>query len=143
MLMRTNWKTFWEAHSSDQGVSWSSISPTKIDASSAPGLLKRLESGRLILVWNQYYPEGQTSFPLSGGDNQWSEVPVSNHRLELSVIFSDDDGKTWTDPIVIARNKKGRIAYPYLFEVHPGELWITTMQGGLRARFHEKDFAGG
>jgi len=64
MLMRTNWKTFWEAYSSDQGLSWSSIGPTKIDAGSAPGLLKRLQSGRLILVWNRYYPEGKTSFPL-------------------------------------------------------------------------------
>jgi hypothetical protein len=142
MLMRTNWKTFWQADSSDEGVTWNSIGPTKIDASSAPGLLGRLQSGRLILVWNRYYPEGQTSFPLSGGDNQWSEVPVSNHRLELSIMFSDDDSKTWTDPVVIARNKKGWIAYPYLFEAHPGELWITTMQGGLRARLHERYFIG-
>ena len=142
MLMRTNWKTFWEAYSSDEGVTWTSIGPARIDASSAPGLLGRLQSGRLILVWNRYYPEGQTSFPLSGGDNQWSEVPVSNHRLELTIMFSDDDGKTWTDPVVIARNKKGWIAYPYLFEARPGELWITTMQGGLRARLHEKDFVG-
>jgi len=140
MLMRTNWKTFWEAYSTDEGATWTSIGPTQIDASSAPGLLVRLQSGRLILVWNRYYPEGQTSFPLSGGDNQWSEVPVSNHRLELSIMFSDDDGKTWTDPVVIARNKKGWIAYPYLFEAHPGELWITTMQGGLQARLHEEDF---
>lgn len=142
MLMRTNWKTFWEAYSTDEGVTWTSIAPTKIDASSAPGLLVRLESGRLILVWNRYHPEGQTSFPLSGGDNQWSEVPVSNHRLELSIMFSDDDGKNWTDPAVIARNKKGWIAYPYLFEASPGELWITTMQGGLRARLCEEDFVG-
>lgn len=140
MLMRTNWKTFWEAYSSDEGVTWTSIGPSKIDASSAPGLVQRLQSGRLILVWNRYYPEGKTEFPLSGGDNQWSEVPVSNHRLELSVMFSEDDGKTWTDPVVIARNEKGWIAYPYLFESHPGELWVTTMQGSLRARIHEKDF---
>lgn len=140
MLMRTNWKTFWEAYSSDEGVTWTSIGPTKIDASSAPGLVQRLQSGRLILVWNRYYPEGKTEFPLSGGDNQWSEVPVSNHRLELSVMFSEDDGKTWTEPVVIARNEKGWIAYPYLFEFRPGELWVTTMQGGLRARIYEKDF---
>ena len=140
MLMRTNWKTFWEAYSSDEGVTWTSIGPSKIDASSAPGLVQRLQSGRLILVWNRYYPEGKTEFPLSGGDNQWSEVPVSNHRLELSVMYSEDDGKTWTDPVVIARNEKGWIAYPYLFESHPGELWVTTMQGSLRARIHEKDF---
>ena len=65
---------------------------------------------------------------------------MSNHRLELSIRFSDDDGKNWTAPVVIARIKNGWLAYPYLFEAHPGELWITTMQGGLHARLFEKDF---
>ena len=142
-LIRTNWKVFWQAYSSDDGVSWRTIGPSTIDASSAPGLLTRLESGRLMLVWNRYFPQGKTEFPLSGGDNQWSEVPVSNHRLELSIMFSDDDAKTWSNPVVIARNKKGWIAYPYVFEARPGELWITTMQGGLRVKLHERDFVGG
>ena len=140
MLMRTNWKTFWEAFSDDEGASWHTARATTIDASSAPGLIKRLASGRLVLIWNRYFPEGQHSFPLTGGDNQWSEVPVSNHRLELSIKFSGDDGKTWTDPVVIARSKKDWIAYPYLFEARPGELWITTMQGNLRIRLNERDF---
>ncbi len=140
MLMRTNWKTFWQAFSTDGGLNWGDFRSSGIDASSAPGLLKRLASGRLVLIWNRYFPEGQASFPLSGGDRQWSEVPVSNHRLELSMRFSEDDGKTWTKPVVIARNKKGWISYPYLFEARPGQLWITTMQGGLRVRLFEKDF---
>jgi len=142
-LIRTNWKVFWQAFSDDSGLSWRTIGPSTIDASSAPGLLTRLGSGRLMLVWNRYFPEGKNDYPLSGGDNQWSEVPVSNHRLELSVMFSDDDGKTWSTPVVIARRKKGVIAYPYVFEAHPGELWITTMQGGLRVKFNERDFVGG
>ena len=116
MLLRTNWKFFWEAFSDDEGISWRDTRATTIDASSAPGLLKRLASGRLVLIWNRYFPEGQTSFPLSGGDNQWSEVPVSNHRQELSIKFSGDDGCTWTAPVVIARKKDTWLAYPYLFE---------------------------
>ena len=124
------------------GLTWGEIGPSKIDASSAPGLLKRLESGRLVLVWNRYFPEGQTEFPLTGGDRQWSEVPVSNHRLELSLMFSDDDGRKWSDPVVIARIARGSLAYPYLFEAEPGELWITTMQGGLRVKLKEQDFVG-
>jgi hypothetical protein len=63
-------------------------------------------------------------------------------RLPTYAIRSTDDGKTWTDPVVLARNKNGWLAYPYLFEARPGELWITTMQGGLRARFNERDIVG-
>ena len=142
MLLRTNWKFFWEVFSDDEGSSWRDTRATTIDASSAPGLLKRLASGRLVLIWNRYFPEGQISFPLSGGDNQWSEVPVSNHRQELSIKFSGDDGRTWTAPVVIARKKDTWLAYPYLFEIHPGDVWITTMQGDLRVKLHEQDFVG-
>ncbi len=146
MLIRTNWGEFWSAYSHDGGRCWRIIQPSGIAASSAPGLLKRLSSGRLILVWNRPFPEGKSKWPLSGGDGLWSETPVSNHREELSVAFSEDNGKSWTDPIVIARtqlaadSKKSRwIAYPYLFEHKPGELWLTTMQGNARIRFREQD----
>ncbi|WP_235114424.1 sialidase family protein [Cyclobacterium qasimii] len=148
LLMRTNWGTFWEAFSMDDGKTWDNIRPTDIAASSAPGLLKRLESGRLILVWNRRFPEGTDQYPLRGGDRQWSEVAASNHRGELSIALSEDDGKTWSDPIVIAKigdNQKTDptfkwISYPYVFERNPGELWVTTMQGELRVKFYEKDF---
>lgn len=148
LLMRTNWGTFWEAFSSDDGEQWVTIRPTNIEASSAPGLLKRLQSGRLVLVWNRRFPEGTRDYPLSGGDNQWSEVAASNHRDELSISFSADEGKTWTNPKVIAEIDKARtlnpplkrISYPYVFENEPGELWITTMQGGLRIKLKENDF---
>ena len=60
---------------------------------------------------------------------------------------STDDGETWTDPVVIAhkRNRPGKasdrwLAYPYVFEYKPGELWITTMQGGLRVEIQESEF---
>ena len=63
------------------------------------------------------------------------------------IVFSDDEGKTWTQPEVIAHRrdtiKQGSarwVAYPYVFEADPGELWVTTMQGGLRAKFRESDF---
>ena len=151
LLMRTNWGKLWQAYSQDEGVTWTSFKPTNIAASSAPGLVKRLKSGRLVLIWNRPFPEGKTEFPLTGGDGVWSEVPVSNHRCELSIMFSDDDGKTWTEPAVIARCTDrmpamkpvggGRdISYPYLFEGKPGELWITIWRGEQRIKLYEKDF---
>jgi len=43
--------------------------------------------------------------------------------------------------VVIARKPGASLAYPYLFEASPGELWITTMQGGVRLKLREADFA--
>jgi sialidase-1 len=151
MLLRTNWGFFWEAHSDDEGLSWKGFRPTSIDASSAPGLLQRLQSGRLFLVWNRSQPEGSDGYPLSGGDGISSEVAHSNHRDELSAILSDDDGATWTPPVVIARVTEQaevkRLAYPRVFEAAPGEIWVTTTHAGfagyLSVRLHEKDFLAG
>lgn len=147
MLLRTNWDTFWEAYSDDGGRYWRTIRPTVIDASSAPGLLASLQSGRLALVWNRLLPEGQDDFPRRGGNRQWSEEPAINHRWEMSIAFSEDDAETWSKPVVFARAtevmRRRDISYPYLFEPRPGELWITSMRGGLRVRLLEEDFVAG
>ncbi|HRE82382.1 MAG TPA: sialidase family protein [Opitutaceae bacterium] len=143
MLMRTNWGSFWETFSQDEGLTWTGHRPTNILSSSTPGLLKRLESGRLVLVWNYPYPEGKTTYPLKGGDRQWSEVPVSDHRTEICIMFSDDDGKTWGKRTVIGRITKDgmQLTYPNLIEVRPGEIWITTgFRGDLAIKLMEKDF---
>ncbi|HBE42164.1 MAG TPA: exo-alpha-sialidase [Bacteroidales bacterium] len=148
MLMRTNWGVFWETYSENEGLTWKNYKPTKIDASSAPGMLKRLQSGRLFLVWNRNDLEGQPPSPMRPGDGISTEVASSGNRAELSVMFSDDDGKTWTDPVVIARvtdkSQVKRLAYPRFFEPNPGEIWITTTYSGfagyLAVKLSEKDF---
>lgn len=139
MLIRTGHDYFWQAFSSDNGATWKDIGRTDIDASSSPGQLHRLADGRLVLLWNRLYPEGQTEYDRKGMPHH--KVPASYHREELSMAFSADDGKTWSKPTAIARAPKGkRASYPYLFEPTPGELWITTMQGGLRAKIDVEKF---
>lgn len=143
MLIRSNYGKFWEAYSNDDGVTWLVMQPSQIAASSAPALLKRVKSGKLILVWNRLLPEGATDYPKIGGDGQFSEHPVINHRDELSVAFSSDEGKTWSKPKVIATAPEGKrrdVSYPFLFEEKPGEFWLTTMRGNLAAKFKEEDF---
>jgi predicted neuraminidase len=141
MYLRTNWGCFWETWSADKGITWKDFRSTSIDASSSPGMFKRLESGRLVMVWNRYYPRGKTSVRLVGGDRNFSAFPVSLYREELSLMFSEDEGRTWTDPMVIAKTTepKTQISYPYLFERRPGEVWLTFPFSTLRFSFREED----
>ncbi len=137
LVMRTNKDFFWQAFSKD-GLNWTDIGATNISASSSPAYIHRLESGRLIMAYNQLYPEGQKEYRRFS--NVHSIDPGSWHREELSVCFSDDDGKTWSPPVVIAKLKDKRLSYPYILEKKTGVVWITTMQGRLALSINEKDF---
>jgi len=145
MLCRTNLGRFWSAYSDNNGEDWRVLQPSDIPASSAPGTLTRLQSGRLMLVWNRPLPEGSIEAPpeaMQGGDKQWSDEPVSNYRAELSVASSSDDGRTWSKPVVVARRSdapSASLAYSHVFEARPGEIWVTTMQGDVRLSFREAD----
>ena len=140
--IRTNWGQFWRATSADSGRTWHPYGPSGVPASSAPGMLRRLASGRIALLWNRLYPEGQDTYPLRGGDGIWSATPASNFREELSISFSEDECEHWSAPVVIARNAGGEISYPYAFEPEPGVLWVTAHRWNLRMGLREGDFVG-
>jgi len=126
MHIRTNLDLVWKAYSNDSGRYWREILPSSLDASSAPGWLRRLESGRLVYVWNRLKPEGQSEVPRDRSGGPRSEGGPSLHREELSIAFSQDDGQSWTTPVVIAREPDGQLAYPYVHERKPGQLWVFT-----------------
>ena len=117
-LLRSYHGFFYEAFSSDDGHTWSPPPPrrSKIASTGSPGMLKRLSDGALVLLYN--------AIPTKGYER----------REELFVSFSEDEGESWTKPFVVARNAGARVAYAYIDELVPGELWISSMQGGLRAR---------
>lgn len=146
MLIRTSSDRFWQAVSDSDGKYWRTILPSNIDASNSPGYLLRLSSGRLLLVWNRLNPEGR-NYPKSVMP-QHTEYPSSWHREELSVSISEDDGKTWLKPVVIAKQPNGQLSYPYIFEYKPGEIWIIPgfafkkmweEPEPLRLKINEKD----
>ena len=115
-LLRSYHGYFYEAFSSDSGRTWSPIPPrpSKIKSTGSPGSLLRMSDGSIMLIHNAIPTEGY------------------ERREELSVQFSDDEGGTWTKPLIIAKCPGARVAYPYVLERRPGELWISAMQGDLK-----------
>lgn len=130
LLLRTESGFLWEATSHDGGSKWENLKQTKIKSVTCCPQMARLADGRVALLWNaprRDQPQNGTS------------------RAELSLSFSSDDGTTWTQPVIVAANYAGggRVSYPYLYERKPGELWITTMQGGLRMALNIADLGKG
>ena len=136
MLIRTNLGWMWQAFSDDGGKYWRRIEPSGIPASSSPGHLVRLGSGRLVLVWNRRDPE-EGQWPLARPDEQHSEVAASWHREELSIAVSEDDAETWSEPVVIARQRGGQLSYPQVVEIRPGEFWVIP--GYASAKWFDED----
>lgn len=131
MLLRVPHGCFYWTSSRD-GSKWGAPIPSPVEASDSPGMLTRLASGRLALVFNRYR----------------DPVKRAGRRDQLSLAFSENDGLTWTPPQVIAvsvpakgaRESAGWLSYPYVFEPEPGRLWVSTMQGALSATLREEDF---
>ena len=129
LLLRTESGYLWEAASRD-GLQWEGLKQSQIKSVTCCPQMARLADGRIALLWNappRHLPSNGTS------------------RAELSLAFSDDDAATWSKPVIVAANYTpgGRVSYPYLHERKPGELWITTMQGGLRMKVNVAALASG
>lgn len=129
-LLRTETGWLYEAVSRDGGLLWEDFKQSQIKSVTCCAQMARLADGRVALLWN--HPPRHR--PDSGSSRQ-----------ELSIAFSSDDCATWSPPQVIAASygPGGRVSYPYLYERRPGELWITTMQGGLRMKIRLEDLGHG
>ncbi|MCA9070698.1 MAG: exo-alpha-sialidase, partial [Planctomycetaceae bacterium] len=136
-LLRTESGFLYEATSKDGGLTWENLKPSKVRSVTCCAQMARLADGRVALLWN-HPPRHDSKSPHS--------------REELSLAFSEDDARTWSNPIVIAARYDSptgkeatnrRVSYPYLYERKPGELWITTMQGDLRMKISVADLSRG
>ncbi len=131
-LLRTVTGRQWETYSGDEGLTWQKPQPSQVLSSSSPAMLLRLASGRIVMLWNKFRDPAKRI----------------GRRDTLSMAFSDDECKSWSEPVIVASNitppgKKRqhyRQSYPTVFEYKPGVLWITTMQGMVRLSLKENDF---
>ena len=75
LLLRVPHGHFVEMTSKD-GLHWAAETPSTVEASDSPGMVVRLASGRVVLVWNRYV----------------DPVKRLGRREELSIAFSSNDG---------------------------------------------------
>ncbi|MDD4870294.1 MAG: exo-alpha-sialidase [Kiritimatiellae bacterium] len=130
LLLRTESGYLWEATSHDGGLKWENLKQSPVKSVTCCPQMARLSDNRVALLWN--HP------PRHQPDSR-------NSREELFLAFSSDECATWLEQVVVAGNygPGGRVSYPYLYERRPGELWITTMQGGLRMKISVADLNKG
>jgi len=118
-----------ESFSIDKGATWSEPKPSAIQNVNARFFIRRLASGRLLLVKN-----GPTDQRLT-------------KRSHLSAFLSDDDGKTWKGGLLL--DERNGVSYPDGFESPDGLIhilydWNRHTDGEiLLAKFREEDVLAG
>lgn len=75
----------------------------------------QLKSGRILMAWQWRYKKG------------YNDLPNTNQNCGIELIYSDDSGKTWSEPVEVYR---GRCWEPAFLELPSGEIhmYITDSQ---------------
>jgi hypothetical protein len=114
-----------EATSNDGGRTWSQPTLSKIKHPVARFFIRRLASGRLLLV-----KHGET-------------IDQHEGRSKITAWLSDDDGQTWTGGLML--DARTGISYPDGFQAPDRTIYISYDRNRatdgeiLMARFTEKD----
>ena len=115
-----------ESTSTDKGMTWSTPQPSSIQNPSARFFIRRLASGKLLLVKNG---------PIN--------VRLPN-RTNMKAFLSEDDGKTWGKGLLI--DDRASVSYPDGFQAPNGDIHILydwnrhTDAEILHVKFTEADF---
>ena len=124
MLARTG-KGIMESVSTDGGRSWSEPTPSAIQHPVARFHIRRLASGRLLLI------------------KHGTAIDAHEGRSQLTAWLSDDDGQTWEGGLMLDERKG--VSYPDGFQAPDGTIFISYDRNRatdgeiLLARFTEED----
>ena len=100
MLIRTQYG-IGQSESHDGGRTWTRGRATELDGPNSRFFIRRLTSGRLLLV-NHYGFDG---------------------RSHLTALLSEDDGRTWTGGLLL--DERRRVSYPDGVEAPDGTLYVV------------------
>lgn len=118
-----------ETTSTDQGKTWSEPTPSAINHPVARFHLRRLASGRILLVKH--------------GD----AIEAHEGRSKLKAFLSEDEGKTWRGGLMLDERKG--ISYPDGFQAPDGRIYVSYDRNRatdgeiLMAKFTEQEVMSG
>lgn len=143
MLVRT-YDGIGESFSTDGGRTWSPGRKAAIAGPCSRFHIRRLRSGRLLLLNHYRFTE-----QIDIGDvfSQDSPVKKWKGRSHLTALLSEDDGRTW--PHALLLDERDEVAYPDAKEAEDGYIYATydhqrvTRREILMARFTEEDILRG
>ncbi len=125
MLARSNTGFLLESVSRDGGKTWPPAQPSDIEHPSARFFIRRLASGKLLLVKHHN----------------------TTARQRLTALLSADDGRTWSEGLLL--DERGTVSYPDGVQAEDGRIFIiydrnrTTDRQILMAVFTEASVAAG
>jgi sialidase-1 len=118
MMIRTQTTKLYQAHSDDQGKTWSPATPTTVTHPEAPVQLQRIPgSSDLLLLWNNAV--------VPGADHQGPRRP-------LTMAVSRDNGRTWENLRNIEHSQSGSYSYATMAFLRNNIHLAYYGPGGLR-----------
>lgn len=123
-----------QAFSSDGGRTWTDAGPSGHTGPNARFFIRRLRSGRLLLV-NHVNPTYTTN------PKSW------NTRNNLMAMLSEDDGRTWRGGLML--DTRDEVSYPDGAQAGNGDIYLTYDHSRYGAReilmavFNEEDVLAG
>ena len=130
MLGRTRTHGLYETHSRDGGATWDAPERAFVQSVSARFHLRRLQSGRLLLIKHGEMVE-----------------KAAENRSQLTAFLSEDDGAHWSRGFVL--DERFGVSYPDSDQACDGTLYITYDRNRatdgeiLLARLREEDILAG
>ncbi len=127
MLVRTAYG-IGEATSPDGGRTWTDVAPSKIAHATARFFIRRLRSGKLLLV-------------------KHGPIDERTDRSRLTAYLSDDDGRSWHGGLML--DERRGVSYPDGVQAPDGTIYLvydysrTGAKQILVATFTEDDVARG
>lgn len=142
MLVRT-FEGIGESFSTDGGYTWTPGRKCHIDGPCSRFHIRRLKSGRLLLINHLNFHERIDLDDIMAQGN----VKAWRGRSHLTAMLSEDDGKTW--PYTLLLDERNDVAYPDAKEGEDGYIYVTydwervKQREILLAKFTEEDVVKG